>query len=512
MALACAGAVSLAGCDGGSSKPTPAPTATPTPVNGAPSFTSAATVSVAESSDVSSIVYQAVATDPEGTALTYAIAGGDDAARFAITQAGALTFVAGANFEAPADADRNNQYKVRITASDGQASAALDLVVTVTNFHENAYLVRYCGTSTCQASLQAVTGTSYVSAAGSLRLFIGGQRGGIREFSFTAPMVGGEAGVPVAGSGGDRGQVSIAALPRGSFTSPRDPNGVLQYFLSLYADAAGDVILSQVSGQSVPETEVARLRIPHAQYDNNYGGWVELGPDGNIYVATGDGGGVGDPLGTAQDSSSLLGKVLRISPDFSTVTVIAKGFRNPNGGFFHNNMLILADRGQDLAEEINLIPLDGTVRNYGWPYKDGTTTVRAGGPAGMIDPIAECRHDAVPNACHKIVGGVVYSGTNASLQGAYIFGDRSVNGQPGALITLPAARLVFGQPTIQAADMEWRGADMFAYSPGSLGLPDPAYLMLRRGTLYMVNYYPNPLPQGSRPNSEVWYLGCRNGC
>lgn len=509
--LGLAGILSLTACDGSSSTPaptpTPVPTPTPAPPNSPPSFTSATSVSVAESTNASRIVYQAAASDPEGTALTYAIAGGDDAARFAITAAGALTFVAGPNFEAPADADRNNQYNVRITASDGQATTSLDLVVIVTNFHEDAYLLRLCDASSCEPKYRAETAAIQEAASGTLSIFVGLTASSAVPGGAIIPASVWRGGGPTfaslsdVGFVGDRRLISIAPLP--PIAGVRG-----DAFLALYANTAGDLILAEVP-QSGAGPQIERLHILHRQFDNNYGGWVDVGPDGNIYVATGDGGGTGDPLNTAQDSASLLGKVLRISPDFASVTVIAKGFRNPNGGFFHNNMLVLADRGENLAEEINLIPLDGTVRNYGWPYKDGTTVVRNGGPAGMIDPIAECRHDAAPRACKKIVGGVVFAGANPSLQGAYIFGDRSVNGQPGALITLPASRLVFGQPTMQASDFEWRSDDMFAYSPGTLGLPDPSHLMQRRGTLYMTNFYPG---YAGGIKSEVWYLGCQFGC
>ncbi|MES2987387.1 MAG: PQQ-dependent sugar dehydrogenase [Pseudomonadota bacterium] len=507
-ALGILSALALVSCDTPTPAPAPTPTSSPTPANNPPVFTSSATLSIVESTSIIRIVYQATATDAEGSALSYAISGGEDAARFTITSGGALTFNAAPNFEAPADADRDNVYKVRITVSDGAASTSLDLTITVTNSFENAELTKLCGTGTCGARRNAVTMAITGVGAGRLDIYVGLLNGIIAPAATTAPLDPSFADISDVGTGGDRGVISMTELAQGT-PAPGDPAGRGTYFLVMYANAAGDVVLRLVGSWLSGFQGGVRYVIPHSQYNNNYGGWVGVGPDGNIYVATGDGGGTGDPLNTAQDPASMLGKVLRFSPDFSTVTVVASGFRNPNGGFFHNNMLILADRGQDVAEEINLVPLTGPAGNYGWPYREGTQTVRSGGPAGMIDPIAVCGHNATPRACHKLVGGVVYDGTNPSLQGTYIFGDRSFNGAAGAVITLPASRLVMGQPTLQPSDFEWRGEDMFTYSPDSLGILDPTSFLQRGRTLYMSNFYPST---GARPNSEVYYLGCKYGC
>ncbi|WP_374580101.1 Ig-like domain-containing protein [Sphingomonas sp. J344] len=123
------GATALIGCSGGStSQPGPAP------VNRAPSFTSAAAVTVAENATGS--VYQAAATDPDSDALTYSISGGADAARFAITAAGQLSFAASPNFDLPADSDLDNVYQITLSVSDGRASAQLAVTISVTNSRE----------------------------------------------------------------------------------------------------------------------------------------------------------------------------------------------------------------------------------------------------------------------------------------------------------------------------------------------------------------------------------------
>jgi hypothetical protein len=95
-----------------------------------PAFTSAASASVVEGK--TGTVYQATASDPENQTLTFSIAGGADAARFAITPGGALSFVAAPDLAHPADADGNNVYLVRLAVSDGVNSATLDVAITVT--------------------------------------------------------------------------------------------------------------------------------------------------------------------------------------------------------------------------------------------------------------------------------------------------------------------------------------------------------------------------------------------
>ncbi len=104
--------------------------------NTAPVFTSPATVSAAENQLVAATLG---ATDADGDALTYAIAGGVDAARFTINAStGVLSFVAAPDFEVPADAGANNVYDVTVSVSDGTAAAVSQaLAITVTDVFEN---------------------------------------------------------------------------------------------------------------------------------------------------------------------------------------------------------------------------------------------------------------------------------------------------------------------------------------------------------------------------------------
>src|SRR5947208_3410777 len=103
-------------CSGGGSGGSGTPTPTPTPGNQPPAFTSARAASVVENV---TDAYQATASDPEGNALTWSIAGGADAARFSITSTGLVRFVSPPDFEAPADSGQDNIYDVQLGVSDG---------------------------------------------------------------------------------------------------------------------------------------------------------------------------------------------------------------------------------------------------------------------------------------------------------------------------------------------------------------------------------------------------------
>jgi glucose/arabinose dehydrogenase len=212
--------------------------------------------------------------------------------------------------------------------------------------------------------------------------------------------------------------------------------------------------------------------------NNHNGGTIAFGPDGYLYLGTGDGGNANDvgpshvePGGNAQNLGVALGKMLRIdplnpasttgSPDAISTNgqyripasnpfqsagnvpeIYAYGFRNPYRFAFDTATgdLIVADVGQRTIEEINKVVLGG---NYGWAVKEGdftfdratglTITRSPGIPAGLIDPITgpagtlEYDH----NDGISITGGFVYHGSRIpELQGKYVFGDLALTGVP----------------------------------------------------------------------------------
>ncbi len=190
-----------------------------------------------------------------------------------------------------------------------------------------------------------------------------------------------------------------------------------------------------------PDSEEELLRFTKAEIYHN-GGTLCFGPDGYLYVATGDGGPQGDTRDNGQNLNTLLAKVLRIDvnrkadgKNYGIPTdnpfvgrqdarpeVWAYGLRVIWRMAFDRatGMLWAADVGQDLYEEINIIERGG---NYGWNRREG---LHPFGPKGkgagkeFIDPIWEYRHDL--GTC--IIGGSVYRGPRLpELQGYYVYAD-----------------------------------------------------------------------------------------
>lgn len=181
---------------------------------------------------------------------------------------------------------------------------------------------------------------------------------------------------------------------------------------------------------------------------NHNGGQLALGPDGYLYVGLGDGGGAGDPQGTGQDPSDLLGSILRIDPgggDGSRPYAIpsgnpsiggaepsevwAYGLRNPWRFSFDRATgdLWIADVGQGDWEEVNRLPAvdgrdAGRGANLGWSLREGRHPFRGGErPDGAVDPIFEYGHDE--GGC-SVTGGYRYRGTAVpGLAGVYLFAD-----------------------------------------------------------------------------------------
>lgn len=188
-------------------------------------------------------------------------------------------------------------------------------------------------------------------------------------------------------------------------------------------------------------TEMILLEIPQP-FTNHNGGQLAFGADGYLYIASGDGGGSGDPDGNAQKLGNLLGKILRI--DVNTTEngmnygipsdnpfvdnpntrpeIYAYGLRNPWRFSFdvQTNTLWTGDVGQGEMEEINTIVNGG---NYGWNLLEGTSCYLESNcdATGTIAPIFEYNHDSNDKS---VTGGYVYQGAELpELNGYYIYGD-----------------------------------------------------------------------------------------
>jgi glucose/arabinose dehydrogenase len=175
-------------------------------------------------------------------------------------------------------------------------------------------------------------------------------------------------------------------------------------------------------------TKTARLLLSVEQpYANHNGGNLVFGPDGYLYVGTGDGGAGGDPEDRAQDMGSLLGKMLRLDVrrPGSAPRIVGLGLRNPWRYSFDRltGDLYIGDVGQNEIEEIDFSPRDRPdLENYGWNVYEGTQEYedKPLGPGALVPPVYEYTHDV---GC-SVTGGYVYRGkARPALRGLYVFGD-----------------------------------------------------------------------------------------
>lgn len=234
--------------------------------------------------------------------------------------------------------------------------------------------------------------------------------------------------------GSEQGLLGLAFSPNGrflyvNFTDPRGDTHVTEFRF----DDGGVVEGSR--------RDVLMVVQP---FSNHNGGNLAFGPDGYLYIGLGDGGSAGDPAGNAQSLSTLLGKMLRISPrpsgrrpyaipadnlfvgrEGARSEIWATGLRNPWRYSFDpaTGDLWIGDVGQNAWEEIDVVPA-GSPRglNFGWDRFEGSHPFEGGSRGGsMVPPVHEYPHSG---AVCSVTGGYVYRGEAIpDLVGAYVFGD-----------------------------------------------------------------------------------------
>jgi len=235
------------------------------------------------------------------------------------------------------------------------------------------------------------------------------------------------------GSGGERGLLGLAFHP--GFAG----NG--RFFVD-YTDRDGDSVVSEfevgADGLGAADSEGVLLEIDQP-FANHNGGMLAFGPDGYLYIGTGDGGSGGDPLGNGQSLTTLLGKILRIDVDGDEPYEVPEGnpfppdglpeiwdwgLRNPWRFSFDRatGALWIGDVGQGQHEEVDAEPAGAGGRNYGWNVMEASHCYAIANcdKDGLTLPVAEYSHRL---GC-SITGGYVYRGrAYPALVGQYVFSD-----------------------------------------------------------------------------------------
>jgi hypothetical protein len=285
-----------------------------------------------------------------------------------------------------------------------------------------------------------------VERCGQIRIV---ENGTLRSTPFL--NLGASPGTGVISCGGERGLLGLAFHPS------YETNGLFYVYYTRSGDGAITIARYQVSGDpNVAGTAgTVLLTIPHPDQANHNGGALAFGPDGYLYIGTGDGGGGGDPYESGQNLTKLLGKILRINVDatdpglnyaipatnpFAGATagadeIWAYGVRNPwRITFDPDGNLFIGDVGQNAFEEIDFGPAGIGGRNYGWDCREAAHTYNdtqdivnmppvfnadCGGKT-FVDPILEYDHSL---GC-SVTGGYVFRNLPShSFFGNYIYSD-----------------------------------------------------------------------------------------
>jgi glucose/arabinose dehydrogenase len=253
-------------------------------------------------------------------------------------------------------------------------------------------------------------------------------------------------------AGGEQGLLGLAFHPDYA------TNG--RFFVYYTSNSGGRNVVAEYAVSSDPDvaddTEVARLMDIADSQGNHNGGMITFGPDGFLYVGTGDEGGGcdrhGDP-GNGQSLDTMMGKLLRLDVENSGGDYVASGNPFEGGGglpqiwayglrnpwrFSFDRLtgdLFIGDVGQNNREEIDFQPASSTGgENYGWRFWEGfeRSSISGCDDTGAdgithTEPIFDVTHDSgsetVRGAC-SITGGYVYRGSAIpELQGVYLYGD-----------------------------------------------------------------------------------------
>jgi glucose/arabinose dehydrogenase len=231
----------------------------------------------------------------------------------------------------------------------------------------------------------------------------------------------------------EQGFLGFAVHPR----FPQDPRG-----FAVFTNHDLDVVIASFEWDGAifdPATRSDLLLVPQP-HQYHQGGSINFGPDGNLWMSFGDGGGASDRFGNAQNPETLNGSIVRIDVDHGEPYAIppsnpyigttqignpaiwAIGLRNPWRFTFDGSYVIIADVGDVTTEEINIASVTESGLNFGWPIREGSACHDAETctSTGLTDPALDIPHDGT---CAVIGGHVYYGQLVPEMYGHYVYGD-----------------------------------------------------------------------------------------
>ena len=213
-----------------------------------PVFTSGNIIAVEVPENNTAAVLTVMATHAESKELTYAIGGGVDSALFNISATGILTFKAAPDHENPSDRNRNNIYKVTVTASDGENKASQIITVTVTDVNDNAPII------TSDATASVVEGTTAVltviaTDADASAVIIYSNSGGADSLRFSINE--------------NAGELSLRTAP--DFENPIDQGGDNEYVVEITASDGTNSVTQTITITVTNDPEDDPLGLPEAE-------------------------------------------------------------------------------------------------------------------------------------------------------------------------------------------------------------------------------------------------------
>lgn len=316
-----------------------------------------------------------------------------------------------------------------------------------------AVLIALVGAGSAQAATLQQVGLfdkpMYVTSAPDPdRLFVVEREGRIEQVQNGIVTNFADLGSKVSCCSGEGGLQSIAIAP--DFASSG------RFYVD-YTGFEGEIHVAEMraEGATAPLSSLRDvLVIPHPVKTNHIGGQLQFGPDGMLYISTGDGGGEDDELHNAQNPEKPLGKILRINPlpagllpftippgnpyaggAAADDAVWSLGLRNPYRFSFDevSGAIAIGDVGQSQREEVDFASAGAAGLNYGWNCLEGSLPGPATDPqcatppsGGYTPPVFEYAHDDPGpggSRCAIVGGYVVRDASLGDLYGRYLYGD-----------------------------------------------------------------------------------------